>query len=50
MVSKQSYKAFKDIDGGPPPLDESWWEAVLAEEEGHKPAGSSRLPPSAAQR
>jgi small subunit ribosomal protein S1 len=30
MVSKQRYKVLED---GPPPLDESWWEAVLAEDE-----------------
>jgi small subunit ribosomal protein S1 len=50
MVSKLPYKSLKDIDGGPPPLDESWWEAVLAEEEGYKPASQSRsTAPSAAQ-
>jgi small subunit ribosomal protein S1 len=30
MVSKQRYKV---LEGGPAPLDESWWEAVLAEDE-----------------
>lgn len=30
MVNKPRYR---DLQGGPPPLDESWWEAVLAEDE-----------------
>lgn len=30
MVTKQR---FRTQEGGPPPLDESWWEAVLAEDE-----------------
>ncbi len=42
MVNKQPYRAFKEIDGGPPPLDESWWEAVLAEEEAHKSTSAGR--------
>jgi small subunit ribosomal protein S1 len=41
MVNKQYFKAYKEIDGGPPPLDESWWEAVLAEEEAHAAAAHS---------
>lgn len=38
MVNKQHYR---DNQGGPPPLDEAWWEAVLAEDE----ALGSALPP-----
>jgi small subunit ribosomal protein S1 len=30
MVNKQRYR---EAQGGPPPLEESWWEAVLAEDE-----------------
>ncbi|NLG71321.1 MAG: S1 RNA-binding domain-containing protein [Chloroflexi bacterium] len=30
MVSKQRYH---EIQGGPPPLDESWWEAILSDDE-----------------
>ena len=44
MVNKHAHKAIKDIDGGPPPLDESWWEAVLAEEEAHKNTALNRHP------
>jgi small subunit ribosomal protein S1 len=33
MVNKPTYKEYSDeIDGCLPPLDESWWEAVLAED------------------
>lgn len=49
MVNKQPYKAFKDIDGGPPPLDESWWEAILAEEEAYKTPASNRRPAVASE-
>ena len=49
MVNKQPFKALKDIDGGPPPLDESWWEAVLAEEEAHKNPASNRRPAATAE-
>jgi len=28
-----TYNIYKKLEGGPPPLDESWWEAVLAEDE-----------------
>ncbi|UCH58840.1 MAG: 30S ribosomal protein S1 [Anaerolineales bacterium] len=38
MVNKQTYKASRDSGGGPPPLDESWWEAVLAEDKQFRPA------------
>jgi small subunit ribosomal protein S1 len=30
MVNKQRYR---EVEGGPPPLDESWWQAILAEDE-----------------
>jgi small subunit ribosomal protein S1 len=40
MVNKQ-YHLYKEMDGGPPPLDESWWEAVLAEDNSHTPATQS---------
>ena len=33
MVNKQLQKEAEILDGGPPPLDESWWEAVLTEDE-----------------
>ncbi len=32
MVNKHYYNVSKELEGGPPPLDESWWEAVLAED------------------
>jgi small subunit ribosomal protein S1 len=32
MVNKQRYR---EVEGGPPPLDESWWQAILAEDEAH---------------
>jgi len=35
MVKQQTYKSNEDIEGGPPPMDESWWESILAEEGGH---------------
>jgi len=31
MVNKQHYRHY--IEGPPPPMDESWWEAVLTEEQ-----------------
>ncbi len=37
MVNKQYNNLYKEMDGGPPPLDESWWEAVLAEDKEHSP-------------
>jgi small subunit ribosomal protein S1 len=37
MVNKQYNNIYKEMDGGPPPLDESWWEAVLAEDNVHSP-------------
>jgi small subunit ribosomal protein S1 len=42
MVNKQPYKMYDEQGGGPPPLDESWWEAVLAEENGHPTPPSRR--------
>lgn len=33
MVNKQLNTASGEMNGSPPPRDESWWEAVLAEEE-----------------
>ena len=33
MVNKSASGYQEDIDGGFPPLDESWWEAVLTEDE-----------------
>lgn len=39
MVNKPAIKPIDDFEGGPPPLDESWWEAVLMQEEdSYKPA------------
>ncbi len=37
MVNKQYNNTYKETGGGPPPLDESWWEAVLAEDREHSP-------------
>lgn len=34
MVNKGTYKVIDEFNGGPPPMEESWWEAVLAEDEG----------------
>lgn len=52
MVNKPVSKVVRESAGGPPPLDESWWQAVLMEDEGraqpaivHKtghPAGEPR--------
>jgi small subunit ribosomal protein S1 len=39
MVNKQRYR---EVEGGPPPLDESWWQAILAEDEAHSAPGSTR--------
>lgn len=33
MVNKSTYGYQEDMDSGFPPLDESWWEAVLTEDE-----------------
>lgn len=33
MVNKQLHNVSGELEGGPPPMDESWWEAVLAEEQ-----------------
>lgn len=37
MVNRHAPKVFRDLEGGPPPLDESWWEAVLLEEDERPP-------------
>jgi small subunit ribosomal protein S1 len=39
MVNKQK---FREVEGGPPPLDESWWQAILAEDEAHSMSISAR--------
>lgn len=46
MVNKSIHNVSREIDGGPPPLDESWWEAVLAEEDArnHPPENSVEYP------
>lgn len=46
MVSKRTYKTQDDPNGGPPPLDESWWEAILAEEDKYFPPAPKRASPS----
>lgn len=43
MVNKQYNHTYKELEGGPPPLDESWWEAVLAEDNAHAPTQSSTV-------
>jgi small subunit ribosomal protein S1 len=48
MVKSNNIKIIKDADGGLPPMDESWWEAVLAEEEElHHAAPGGRPAPTA---
>jgi small subunit ribosomal protein S1 len=37
MVNKHLQNSHKELEGGPPPLDESWWEAVLTEDEAYSP-------------
>lgn len=44
MVKRQSYHANKGNFGGPPPMEESWWEAVLTEEESRVQTPSQRAP------
>jgi small subunit ribosomal protein S1 len=42
------YNPKEEVDGGPPPVDEAWWENVLAEEEAFQhpaPARSSSAAP-----
>jgi small subunit ribosomal protein S1 len=41
MVNK-SYQSHKQLQGGPLPPDESWWEAVLAEDEAHSHASLAK--------
>src|SRR5512136_1587832 len=40
MVSKRHYH--EDLSTPPPPMDESWWEAVLAEDEAQNIARTAR--------
>lgn len=44
MVSKSTSK---EMDGGPPPLDENWWRALLADEEKACSVGARQAPYSA---
>lgn len=39
MVNKPESQS---LQGGPPPIDESWWTALLAEEEGPRPVEAAR--------
>lgn len=55
MVKDHPNQIFKDIEGNPPQMDDSWWESVLAEEEEvkynaynrHAPAPATEERPSA---
>lgn len=47
MVNKQKYPK---VEGGPPPLDESWWQAILAEDEARNSLDTSRNSTPANQR
>jgi len=40
MVNKSAYGYQEDMEGGLPPLDESWWEAVLTEDEPQQDAST----------
>lgn len=40
MVNRHNYKTYKEQGGEPPSLDDSWWEAVLAEENKENPSSS----------
>ena len=33
MMKNQQYNIFKEVVGEPPPIDESWWESILVQEE-----------------
>jgi len=48
MVNKSAYGYQEDLEGGLPPLDESWWEAVLTEDEPQQEAStfSTEIPVS----
>lgn len=35
---------FREIQGGPPPMDESWWEAIMAEDEAQHTPNSPKSP------
>ncbi len=39
MVNRQRYRYNQEL---PPPMDESWWEAVLAEEEAHSTSAPAK--------
>ncbi len=39
MVNKTNYREFQEV---PPPLDESWWEAILEEDEARNASSSIR--------
>ena len=50
MVKQHHYNHQWDKAGGPPPIDESWWEAVLTEESDgydhvHEPEKAPEMPP-----
>ena len=49
MVNKHSHNRDYELDGGLPPLDESWWEAVLAEDKAQPtpPRASNPVPTTA---
>ena len=49
MVNKPIYKSYEDMNGGPPGMDESWWEAVLSEEEAHPHPSPSRTSAASTQ-
>jgi len=49
MVNKPIYKSYDESNGGPPALDESWWEAVLAEEEAHPHPSPNHSPAASSQ-
>lgn len=52
MVNKQQYRLDKELEGGPLPFGEAWWESVLAEEEANNHAFSDRyhLPPASSNK
>lgn len=43
MVKQTSYRSYKEVEGNPPPMDESWWEAVLAEDD-KRPGPNNHYP------
>jgi len=42
MVNKQFYKNNEERPDGPPPMDESWWDSILLEENGRDTAQQKR--------